>query len=529
MATGDAGLPLDKLWPRSRAYVFLGFPFDTAGWVFYNPLTYGFFSSQDVMFDESDCYYRSRPHRGIEVFSPPLFLTLEPPLVALVAPPPPFASCPVRCVARRSAVVPPAAPVPVVSGGAGGAVAESEGAGAAGAGGVSSGGAGGVGVEVIPVEDMAASTRRPRPASPLGFPSVPQFPTRSSLRPVAVEPGGVLAGGTGSPGGVGGGGAGSGGAGAGGTGTVPPTPRTWTSRSPLSRAVSPEPRRSRYRADDLFHLVLRSRVPPPSILPQPPESSLTVLHDLLSDYLCASHPVVSHVLSMLVTHPTAPLSSVSALVTTIAGFACSHRLDYAAHLVSSPARSPSSGGAPIFPLEVLEDRQFELGFLAATVPHLCAMLLAPEGDPDALDIPISRNHAEAVSGPWASYWIAVEEEEMASYRSTGTYVDTVPPPGTNVVSGRWLYKVQRPPGSPLLFKAGYVARGFSQREGVDFFQNFSPTPKMSILQVLLHIAAQHDYELHSLDFSTAFLQGSPHEQIWLRRPPGFTGSFPHGT
>ncbi|CAI7903795.1 unnamed protein product [Closterium sp. NIES-53] len=38
-----------------------------------------------------------------------------------------------------------------------------------------------------------------------------------------------------------------------------------------------------------------------------------------------------------------------------------------------------------------------------------------------------------------------------------------------------------------------------------------------------------DYELHSLDFNTAFLQGSLHEEIWLRSPPGFTGSFPAGT
>ncbi|CAI7762696.1 unnamed protein product, partial [Closterium sp. NIES-53] len=38
-----------------------------------------------------------------------------------------------------------------------------------------------------------------------------------------------------------------------------------------------------------------------------------------------------------------------------------------------------------------------------------------------------------------------------------------------------------------------------------------------------------DYELHSLDFSTAFLQGSMHEEFWLRRPPGFTGSFPAST
>ncbi|CAI7902682.1 unnamed protein product, partial [Closterium sp. NIES-53] len=89
--------------------------------------------------------------------------------------------------------------------------------------------------------------------------------------------------------------------------------------------------------------------------------------------------------------------------------------------------------------------------------------------------------------------------------------------------------VKRPPGSPPVFKARYVARGFSQRQGVDFFQTFSPIPKMTTLQVLLHVAAQRDYELHSLDFSTAFLQGSLHEEIWLCRPPGFTGLFPAGT
>ncbi|CAI7922003.1 unnamed protein product [Closterium sp. NIES-54] len=118
---------------------------------------------------------------------------------------------------------------------------------------------------------------------------------------------------------------------------------------------------------------------------------------------------------------------------------------------------------------------------------------------------------------------------MASWKSTCTYVDDVPPPGANIVSGMWIFRVKRPPGSPPVFKARYVACGFSQRQGVDFFQTFSPTPKMTTLRVLLHVVAHRDYELHSLDFSTAFLQGSLHEEIWLRRPPGFTGSFPFGT
>ncbi|CAI7844502.1 unnamed protein product [Closterium sp. NIES-54] len=149
------------------------------------------------------------------------------------------------------------------------------------------------------------------------------------------------------------------------------------------------------------------------------------------------------------------------------------------------------------------------------------MLLAPEGNPDALDIPTPRSYAEVIDGPYSSQWQAAMDAEMASWKSTSTYEDEVPPPGANIVSGMWIFRVKRPPG--------YIARGFSQRQGVDFFQTFSPTPKMTTLRVLLHIVAQRDYELHSLDFSTAFLQGSLHEEIWLRHPPGFTRSFPAGT
>ncbi|CAI7821964.1 unnamed protein product [Closterium sp. NIES-54] len=121
------------------------------------------------------------------------------------------------------------------------------------------------------------------------------------------------------------------------------------------------------------------------------------------------------------------------------------------------------------------------------------------------------------------------DAEIASWKSTDTYVDATPPPWANIVDGMCIFRVKRAPGSPPVFKARYVARGFSQRQGLSFFQIFSPTPKMTTLRVLLHVTAQHDYELHSLEFSTTFLQGSLHEEIWMRRPPGFTGSFPAGT
>ncbi|CAI7836277.1 unnamed protein product, partial [Closterium sp. NIES-53] len=286
---------------------------------------------------------------------------------------------------------------------------------------------------------------------------------------------------------------------------------------PASRSASPvrpvrTGRVSRPRlppAPGTHSMTLRPSTAPQRVaLPSPPASSLPDGPDPESDSLRAASPTVTRFLASAVTNPLFESSVVSALVAELVDFAAACRLDYTASLVTE------SASASCF---------------AAASPHLVSMVLAPEGDPDALDIPTPRSYTEAIEGPYSSQWQAAMDAEMASWKSTGTYVDEVPPHGANIVSGMWIFRVKRPPGSLPAFKACYVARGFSQRQGVDFFQTISPTPKMTTLRVLLHIAAQRDYELHSLDFSTAFLQGSLHEEIWLRCPPGFTGSFPTGT
>ncbi|CAI7859906.1 unnamed protein product [Closterium sp. NIES-53] len=269
-------------------------------------------------------------------------------------------------------------------------------------------------------------------------------------------------------------------------------------------------------------MTLRPSTTPQQVpLPSPPASSLPVGPDPASDSLRATSPAVTRFLATAVTDPLFESTFASALVTELVDFAAACRLDYATSLVAKSASvSPLSvGGESALGTDVLEDRQEEIECFAAAVPHLVSMLLAPEGDPDAPDIPTPRSYAEAIEGPYSSQWQAAMDAEMASWKSTSTYKDEVPPPGANIVSGMWIFRVKQPPGSPPAFKARYVARGFSQRQGVDFFQTFSPTPKMTTLRVLLHVAAQRDYELHSLDFSTAFLQGSLHEEIWLRRPP----------
>ncbi|CAI7813970.1 unnamed protein product [Closterium sp. NIES-54] len=225
-------------------------------------------------------------------------------------------------------------------------------------------------------------------------------------------------------------------------------------------------------------------------------------------------PPVPGTHSMTLRPSTSPQCSTaaSALVAELVDFAAAYRQDYAASRVAECASAsvcpPSIGGESALGTDVLDDRQEEFECFAAAVPHLVCMLLAPEGDPDVPNIPTPRSYAEAIEGSYSSQWQAAMDGEMAFWKSTSTYVDEVPQPEANIVNGMWTLRVKRPPGSPPVFKARYVARGFSKRQRVNFFETFSPAPKMTTLQVLLHVAAQRDYELHPLDFSTAFLQGA---------------------
>ncbi|CAI6004102.1 unnamed protein product [Closterium sp. NIES-64] len=580
-------LSADKLSPRAAPCVFLGFPPDAPGWQFYHPSSRRVLSSQDVTFDESVPYYRLFPYRTPSLPPPPHFLVPGPPQVDPLPPQGPAPSGvsqvdavePVKVAgdsgtaagaepggadsggaARVGAAEPggaePAAPGParVASGGPGpggspgassrreplspqelrewfarrwrrtagaGASSAAEGANAAGLGGAS------------PGSDGAAG-----PASATGVGAAEGVGAEAT----AVSPsGGPTVGAIGAAGGIGAGGAVGTGAATGGAGAVPAIHSHSYRRPPHCRLLLPTVvllevllsvvslRLVLRRLFVLLALVVAVRVTvlllslartgclcvrplllcvplcllllSPLFLPLPTRSQ---------DSLRAASPTVTRLLATVVTDPSFDSTVASALVAELVNFAARCRLDYAASLVAESASvcPPSVGGECALGTDVLEDRQEEFQCLAAASPHLVSVLLTLERDPDALDIPTPRSYAEAIEG---------------------TYVDAVPPPGANIVSGMWIFRVKRPPGSPPVFKARYVARGFSQRQGVDYFQTFSPTPKMTTLQVLLHIAAQRDYELHSLDFSTAFLQGSLHEEIWLRHLPGFTGNFPPGT
>jgi Reverse transcriptase (RNA-dependent DNA polymerase) len=101
------------------------------------------------------------------------------------------------------------------------------------------------------------------------------------------------------------------------------------------------------------------------------------------------------------------------------------------------------------------------------------------------------------------------------------------PQGVNLVSCKWVFKVKRLPNGHIdKLKARLVARGFTQRYGIDYDETFASVVRTESLRILLAIAAMEDLEVHQLDVITAYLAGELEEEIYMAPPQGLpiTGS-----
>ena len=96
------------------------------------------------------------------------------------------------------------------------------------------------------------------------------------------------------------------------------------------------------------------------------------------------------------------------------------------------------------------------------------------------------------------------------------------PAGARVIGCKWVFKTKLgPSGGIERRKARVVAKGFLQREGVDYHETFAPTLRYTSLRLLLIVAARLGLELQQLDVTTAYLNASMEEEVYMRQPEGF--------
>ncbi|KAL0455684.1 UNVERIFIED_CONTAM: Retrovirus-related Pol polyprotein from transposon TNT 1-94 [Sesamum latifolium] len=116
---------------------------------------------------------------------------------------------------------------------------------------------------------------------------------------------------------------------------------------------------------------------------------------------------------------------------------------------------------------------------------------------------------------------SVDQPENLEHLRVWTLVD--PPKGIRPLRCKWVYKCKLgADGEVTAFKAGLVAKGYSQRPGVDFEETYSPVAMAKSIRILLAIAAWYDYEIWQMNVKIAFLNGFVEEEIYMDQPEGFT-------
>ena len=154
-------------------------------------------------------------------------------------------------------------------------------------------------------------------------------------------------------------------------------------------------------------------------------------------------------------------------------------------------------------------------------PCVAALVMAlaaahQEGVPERL--------AEALRGPNGPSWRAGAELEMASLHKHKVWTLVPRPQGVNIVGCRdVLAEKKDAQGVTVRYKVRFVAQGYSQVEGKDYFadETFSPVVKLTTLRLLLAEAASRDWEVHQMDVETAYLYGELQEEVYMSQPPGF--------
>jgi len=90
------------------------------------------------------------------------------------------------------------------------------------------------------------------------------------------------------------------------------------------------------------------------------------------------------------------------------------------------------------------------------------------------------------------------------------------PKGAKPIDCKWIFKKKyHPDGSIEKYKARLVAKEFSQKPNIDYFDTFAPVTRIASIRVLLALASIHRLVIHQMDVKTTFLNGELEEEIYM--------------
>ena len=119
-------------------------------------------------------------------------------------------------------------------------------------------------------------------------------------------------------------------------------------------------------------------------------------------------------------------------------------------------------------------------------------------------------------------WVDAMVEEYSSIMKNDVWEVVPRPTGKSVVTSRWLYKIKHDAdGSVEKYKAIFVARGFTQKEGIDYDETFAHVSRHTTIRTIISLATVFRWKLHQMDVKATFLNDKIKEEVYIEQPEGF--------
>ncbi|GJV44456.1 retrovirus-related pol polyprotein from transposon TNT 1-94 [Tanacetum coccineum] len=132
------------------------------------------------------------------------------------------------------------------------------------------------------------------------------------------------------------------------------------------------------------------------------------------------------------------------------------------------------------------------------------------------------SYREAVTSSEGKQWREAIKSEIDSILQNHTWELVVLPPGCKPLGYKWIFKKKMKADCTIdKYKARLVIKGYRQREGLDYFDTYSPVTRITSIGMILAIAVLRNLEIHQMDVKTAFLNGDLEEEIYMNQPEGF--------
>jgi len=119
-------------------------------------------------------------------------------------------------------------------------------------------------------------------------------------------------------------------------------------------------------------------------------------------------------------------------------------------------------------------------------------------------------------------WKKAMDEEIAAIERNNTWELSELPQGARPIGVKWVFKKKmNVQGEIKRYKAQLVAKGYKQRERVDYAEVFAPVTRMETIRLLISIAAQNKWPIFQMDVKSAFLNGVLKEEVYIAQPLGY--------